>query len=57
MSKTLKSRHLLVNRVIALLEKISRKDIYAPRDVTHDPLVKINEGLKFKNPSLKLNWL
>ena len=27
-----------------------RKVICAPRDVTHDPLVKINEGLKFKIP-------
>ena len=48
LSKSLKSRHLLVNRVIALLNV--REDIYAPRDVTHDPLVIINEGLKFKNP-------
>ena len=26
------------------------KYIYAPRDVTHDPSIKINEGPKLKNP-------
>ena len=45
--KSLKSRHLLVSRVIALLEKLS---MHPGPDVTHDSLVKIKEGLKFKIP-------